>query len=309
MGSDVLSETLEALRLQGTAYFKAEFRAPWGMAIPAKDVAAFHVVVEGGCWLRACGGTRRLGHGDVVLFPEGSAHELVHAPEAPASPAGELLGSDQAEGYGGSGSATTLVCGHFSYDRQALHPFFAALPELVHVPGTEAPHASWVATASQMAAAESASGERGAAVVVDRLAEALLLQTLRQFLATSPSPRGFLAAADDPAIGRALANIHAHPGQRWTVRDLAREAGVSRSGFAQRFRELVGESPMRYLARWRMLAARRLLASGTLSTAEVAERVGYESEFAFAKAFKRFFGEGPGSARRSVGPAPTAVEA
>ncbi len=294
MGSDVLSEILEALRLRGTAYFKAEFRAPWGMAIPAKDVAAFHVVVQGSCWLRASGETRPLRRGDVVLFPEGSSHELVHAPEAEASPAEDLLGSGRDEGptpgYGGSGLATTLVCGHFSYDRGGLHPFFSALPELIHVSAGDGQHASWVATASQMAAAESTSGQRGAAVVVDRLAEALLLQTLRQFL-----------------VGRALACIHGHPDQKWTVVDLAREAGVFRSGLAQRFRELVGESPMRYLARWRMLAARRLLAGGTLGTAEVAQRVGYESEFAFAKAFKRFFGEGPGSTRRSAARTRTAV--
>lgn len=311
MGSDVLSEILEALRLRGTAYFKAEFRAPWGMAIPAKDVAAFHVVVQGSCWLRASGETRPLRRGDVVLFPEGSSHELVHAPEAEASPAEDLLGSGRAEGptpgYGGSGLATTLVCGHFSYDRGGLHPFFSALPELIHVSAGDGQHASWVATASQMAAAESTSGQRGAAVVVDRLAEALLLQTLRQFLAGRSKPEGFLAAVEDPPVGRALACIHGHPDQKWTVVDLAREAGVSRSGLAQRFRELVGESPMRYLARWRMLAARRLLAGGTLGTAEVAQRVGYESEFAFAKAFKRFFGEGPGSTRRSAARTRTAV--
>jgi AraC-like DNA-binding protein len=305
MDSDVLAETLEALRLRGTAYFKAEFRAPWGMALPAGDVAAFHVVVQGGCWLRVPGQPpRELRGGDVLLFPQGAAHELAHAADAEAHPAEELLGRPGERppdsGYGGTGSVTTLVCGHFSYDRRGLHPFFTALPEMIHVSGEDAQHASWVATASQMAAAEATGGQRGASVVVDRLAEALLIQTLRQFLAGSAEPRGFLAAAEDPGIGRALSCIHGHPARRWTVGDLAGEAGMSRSVLAQRFRELVGESPMRYLARWRMLAARRLLTAGALGTAEVAERVGYDSEFAFAKAFKRFFGEGPGAVRRSV---------
>jgi AraC-like DNA-binding protein len=305
MGSDVLAETLEALRLRGTAYFKAEFRAPWGMAIPARDVAAFHVVAHGTCWLRVPRETpRELGQGDVVLFPEGRAHELAHAADAEACPAEELIGQPGEKtpplAYGGTGSATTLVCGHFSYDRRGLHPFFSALPELIHVSGQEGPRASWVATASEMAAAESGSGQRGASAVVDRLAEALLIQTLRQFLASSARTRGFLAAVEDPTVGRALACVHGHPERRWTVGDLAREVGISRSGLAHRFTELVGESPIRYLARWRMLAARRMLAAGALSTAEVSGRVGYDSEFAFAKAFKRFFGEGPGAVRRSA---------
>jgi AraC-like DNA-binding protein len=308
MGSDVLTETLEALRLRGTAYFKAEFRSPWGMAIPAKDVAAFHVVVEGQCWLRVPGETpRELRGGDVVLFPEGTAHELVHAADAEACPAEDLLARPADKpGYGGKGSATTLVCAHFSYDRRGLHPFFAALPEVIHISGEGGQQASWVATASQMAAAESTSGQRGASAVVDRLAEALLIQTLRQFLARSADPRGFLAAVEDPSIGRALACIHGHTERKWTVGDLAREVGISRSGLAERFRDLVGESPMRYLARWRMLAARRLLTAGALGTAEVAERVGYDSEFAFAKAFKRFFGEDPGAVRRAVTQTPAA---
>ncbi len=230
MSSDVLAETLEALRLRGTAYFKADFRAPWGMAVPAKDVAAFHVVVQGQCWLRVPGETpRELGQGDVVLFPEGTAHELVHAADADASPAEDLLGRPGEApklGYGGTGSITTLVCGHFSYDRRGLHPFFAALPKLVHISGEDEPHASWVATASQMAAAESTAGQRGASVVVDRLAEALLIQTLRQFLARSAKPEGFLAAVQDPPVGRALACIHGRPERKWNVGDLAHEAGI-----------------------------------------------------------------------------------
>ena len=229
MSSDVLAETLEALRLRGTAYFKADFRAPWGMAVPAKDVAAFHVVVQGQCWLRVPGETpRELRQGDVVLFPEGTAHELVHAADADASPAENLFGRPGEApklGYGGTGSVTTLVCGHFSYDRRVLHPFFAALPELVHISGKDEPHASWVATASQMAAAESTAGQRGASVVVDRLAEALLIQTLRQFLARSAKPEGFLAAVEDPPVGRALACIHGRPERKWNVGDLAHEAG------------------------------------------------------------------------------------
>lgn len=301
--TDVLAQTLEALRLRGTVYFRAEFCAPWGMAIPAGKVAAFHVVANGECWLRMAESTpRRLARGDIILFPHGHAHELVHSANAQARPATEVLRLISAEKgearIGGTGAATTLVCGHFDYDQQALHPFFQTLPKLIHISAGEEEQATWLATASRLAAAESASQQRGASAVVDRLAEALLMQTLRIFFNRSDCPRGFMAAVEDPQIGRALVCIHEAASRGWSVEDLARESGMSRSAFAQRFRELVGESPMRYVTRWRMLEARELLYNSPLSIPEVSAKVGYSSEFAFAKAFKRFFGEGPGAARR-----------
>lgn len=302
---EVLYQTLEALRLRGTVYFQADFRAPWGMAIPASQVAAFHVVVAGRCWLRlADAPSRALDPGDLVLLPHGLAHELVHDEQGWAEPATELLGSPHGEGdgavYGGTGASTTLVCGHFEYDQRALHPFFESLPEVIHVSAGESEQATWLAAASRLAAAESRVQQQGASVVVDRLAEALLLQTLRLFLKQSHEPRGFLAAAQDPAVGRALLKIHSAPERDWGLDDLASEARLSRSAFSDRFGKLVGESPIRYLSRWRMLSARELLQDPSLSTAAVAARVGYQSEFAFSRAFKRFFGVTPGSARRSA---------
>ena len=302
----IFLHTLEALRLRGTVYFQADFRAPWGMAIPVGEkTAAFHVVADGRCWLRlADEAPRLLVNGDIVLLPHGTSHELVHDSAAEARPASELLSAPSQGGasiaYGGSGTSTTLVCGHFEYDREALHPFFKSLPRVVHISTGQEEQAAWLATASKLAAAESESGQRGASVVVDRLAEALLLQTLHLFLRSNPEPRGFLAAAQDPSIGRVLSCIHELPDRDWTLHELAHEARLSKSTLAERFRDLVGESPIRYLYRWRMLEARKLLQEPTLSTATVAERVGYRSEFAFAKAFKRFFGEGPGAARRSA---------
>ena len=304
MPIDVLAKTLEALRLRGTVYFKADFCAPWGMAVPAGKVAAFHVVAEGACWLRMSGAEPlRLDAGDILLFPHGLAHELVHKAGAQARPATELLSQPRGHStrphYGGEGAVTTLVCGHFEYDHHALHPLFQTLP-VVHIATGEEEQAAWLATAARLAAAESSLQQHGASVVVDRLAEALLLQTLRLFLERTQEPHGFLAAAQDPFVGRALSSMHGEPGKEWSLDELARLAGLSRSAFSERFRELVGESPIRYLSRWRMLAAWELLRDKTLSTAEVASRVGYESEFAFAKAFKRAFGQGPGAARRAA---------
>ena len=298
---DLLAGTLNALRLRGTVYFEADFRPPWGMAIPSKDVAAFHIVAAGACWLRGAGAEKpvRLGPGHIALVPQGDAHELVHDAEGRAAPPAEAL-ERQRSVDPQAGPVTRLVCGHFDYDARALHPFFRSLPSLVHIETGEAEASAWLATAARLAAAESEGGQRGASAVVDRLAEALLLQTLRLYLDHTSEPRGFLAAVRDRRIGRALAGIHEQPGRDWTLAGLARAAGLSRSAFADRFRELVGETPMRYLACWRMLTARSLLEQGDLSTAEVAARVGYQSEFAFAKAFKRAFGIGPGASRRSA---------
>ncbi len=292
------------LRLRGTVYFQADFGAPWGMAVPASQVAAFHVVATGHCWLRLQGETSiGLERGDIVLLPHGAAHELVHEEGASAAPAAELLSQprqEEAPAYGGDGTTTTLVCGHFEFDREALHPFFETLPEILHISTGDDEHSDWLATAARLAAAESKGAQRCASVVVDRLAEALLLQTLRLYLDRAQEPRGFLAAVRDPAIGRALSRLHHDTAHDWSLCELAEIAGLSRSSFAERFKELVGESPMRYLFRWRMLAAREQLQEGSLSTAAVASRVGYSSEFAFAKAFKRFFGKGPGAMRRSA---------
>jgi AraC-like DNA-binding protein len=287
-------------------YFKADFCSPWGMAVPAKEVAAFHLVVAGACWLRVGGSApRALGPGHVVLFPRGRAHALSHPREAEAWPAEEVVGrlSEGSSGlrFGEAGGETTrLVCGHFSYQGEGLHPFFTTLPEVLEVQLPQGEQASWLTAAAELAAAESASAERGAAVVVDRLAETLLLQTLRVFLATNPHAQGFLAAVEDPALGRALASIHASCQRSWTVEELARESGISRSSFAERFKTQVGESPMRYLARWRMIRARELLADPSLTASAVAGRVGYASEFAFSRAFKRIWGQGPGALRRSA---------
>lgn len=300
MQVDILAEALEALKLKGTVYFEADFRAPWGMAIPANQVAAFHIVAAGACWLRLSGREPvEMSAGDIALLPHGNAHELKHAREAETLPAEEVLEKMATEPLGGSGTKTSLICGHFAYEHKALHPFFESLPDVVHV-GADGERASWLATASRLAAAESAAGQRGASAVVDRLAEALLMQTLRVFFDRSPESSGFIAAMRDPNLGRALSALHGDVARDWSLDDLARRAGLSRSSFADRFRQLVGESPMKYLARWRMLEARELLRDPALSIAAVASRVGYHSEFAFSRTFKRFHGDSPGTARRSA---------
>ncbi len=305
---DVLSDILRSLKLRGTVYFRADFQAPWGMEVPSTGFANFHIVAAGACWLREASSREpvRMKRGDVVLFPRGAPHALLSAPDAETAAAASVLekagageGEDKTLRFGGDGPRTTLICGHFDYDRSVSHPLFETLPEVLRIHSGETSVDALSETAASLAAAESRSRRLGSAAVVDRLAEVLLVETLRAYLETSREPPVFLAALQDAAIGKALARLHEQPSRSWTVESLARCAGLSRTVFAHRFRRLVDEAPMRYLARWRLLLARDLLAETELGTAEIASRVGYRSEFAFAKAFKRQHGQGPGAFRRT----------
>lgn len=308
---DILTDILRAQRLRGTVYFRADFRQPWGLDIQGGEFANFHIVARGRCWMRTrdAEGVRVLEEGDVVMFPHGGAHALLHAPDATAVPASQLLDGGGATApddtgcrvFGGGGAVTTtLICGHFEYDRRFPHPLFESLPPTMHVSAARHGRAAWMATAGQLASAESALQGPGVSVIVDRLAEALLVQALLAYVDEMPQleVRSFLAAIQDRSIGRVLEMMHHDINREWTLSELAQAACVSRSVFVERFRAMVGDSPMVYLACWRMLKARELLLDTSWSVAQVADAVGYKSEFAFAKAFKRRFQLAPGAMRR-----------
>ncbi|GAB4373088.1 MAG: AraC family transcriptional regulator [Acidobacteriota bacterium] len=298
--SDLLSDVLRRTALRGTVYFKADFAAPWAMAIGRRQVAAFHVLVRGRCFVRDDDGLVELQPGDIVVYPHGDPHALLSEPDAHPVPAEDLLATNPESGMalGGRGDISTLICGHFERDTRLEHPLFATLPGRIHLPARGDGDASWLATATELAVLESGSRRAGSAAVTDRLAEVLLIQVLRLWAERLERPAGFLSALSDAGLSRALALLHQHPENTWTVEQLARAARMSRSHFAARFRESVGVTPIAYLAEWRMLLARRLLEEGTDSVARVAEQVGYSSEWAFSKAFKRAWGENPGAVRR-----------
>jgi AraC-like DNA-binding protein len=302
---DVLSDILSSLRLGGGVYFRCEMSAPWGMAMPHTSVAEFHVVVRGNCWLRMPGQREliALQGGDVVAFPHGGAHGLVDAPEREELPAAEILEGQSVEHFGpvthgGGGLPASILCGYFEFDRDSLHPLVAALPPLIHLRGTESSEFAWLQTALQFMIHETLAAKPGAEAVVSRLAGVLFVQMVRAYVAQSNSPPAMLAAIADKQIGAALAFMHKEPARAWTLDTLARSAGMSRSALAARFHQLVGNTPMQYLTMWRMQRARKLLGESALSTAAIAERVGYQSEAAFAKAFKKALGTGPGAYRR-----------
>jgi AraC-like DNA-binding protein len=307
VGVEPLTDILRSLRLTGTVYFQADFGAPWGMSLRGGELANFHIVVRGRCWVRPAptADAIPLEEGDLVVFPHGDSHDLLNDVGAEVVPAQRLVGIEGRQGeserraagpYGGRGERTTLICGHFEYDQRVAHPLFAALPPMIHL---RAPSTSpWVRTAAGLTAQEASAGQPGSGAIVDRLAEVLLMQILRAHVETLDDPATFLASLTDPAVAGALAEIHAAPEAQWTLASLARTVGMSRSGFAEHFKSRCGLSPMSYLTQWRMLRGRELLWTTSLTMAEVAARVGYHSEFAFAKAFKRTFGEAPGAVRR-----------
>lgn len=313
---DLLGNVLEGLRLESTVFCHARFSAPWGFSKAALEGAPFHAIMTGRAWV-ALPDTPpfEIEAGDFILLPQGDQHLLLCAPDAEATSFTDLLDErgaklwqpgQQCAGpvileHGGDGDVTTLVSGVFAFADRRRNPLVAALPRIIHVRGCEGAAVPWLETTLRYLADEAASQLPGAGAVTARLADILFIQAVRAHLALHPTQTpGWLQGMTDPAIGRTLALIHAAPSNAWSVEVLARQAGMSRSGFSARFTALVGEGPIEYLTRWRMHeAAGRLLAT-KLSIVEIAENCGYRSEVAFSKAFKRWAGVPPASYRRKL---------
>lgn len=306
--TDVLSDILKSIHLGGGVLFRCDMSAPWGMAISKSSTAEFHVIVRGSCWLRIEGRKEpiALQGGDVVAFLHGGAHGLVDAPEREARPAAEILEGQSVENYGpvtygGGGLPASILCGYFEFDRDSLHPLVAALPPFIHLRGTESSELAWLQTSLNFMIQEAMAAKPGAEAIVTRLAGVLFVQMVRAYIEQSKSPPAMLAAIADRQVGAALALMHKEPARPWTLDSLARGAGMSRSALAARFHQLVGDTPMKYLTLWRIQLARQLLGQSALGTGAIAERVGYQSEAAFSKAFKKAVGSGPGAYRRERG--------
>ncbi len=297
---DTLSDVLNLMHLRGCVYFLRNFAAPWGMEMPDGPYAQFHMVVRGRCWLRFEDITVGLAGGDVVVFPGGEGHVLLDDPNTVPVPGMTVLKAHAARQpiFVGGGERARLLCGHFEFDRSFRHPLVEELPRLIHIKGLSAEQPGWFEAVTHMLIRETGADEPGATTVVDRLAEVLFIQVLRAYLLRSRPVRGFLAAVRDEQINRALKAIHAAAGSELTLVDIARQAGMSRSNLARRFKEILGETPINYLTRWRMLKARELLRISGRSLSDIAESVGYGSEAAFSRAFKRQFKQSPGVFRR-----------
>ena len=305
---DVLTEALASMRTDRPASVRTNGRAPWGLRMPSTAGAGFHVVLHGRCWLVPQLSTGpaepvRLAAGDVVFLRSGPEHVLADDPATPARIAGaEYFQDDELMGaynVGGSGELTSLLCGNYHLDRARPHPLVSQLPELIHLRTGDGRHPQ-LTSAVELLRAELDGLRIGSSGIVPALIDSLLLYILRAWMDESPTlSAGWATALKDPAIAPALAAMHADPANAWTVESLAARAGLSRAAFAKKFNTMVGEPPLTYLTRWRMTTAARLLRESDAPLAAVAARTGYGSEFAFAKAFKREYGQAPGGYRRA----------
>ena len=314
---DALSETLRVVRLVGAIFINAKFTAPWCYHSPSADSAApllepgaervviFHLITEGECFVELGNEPpMRLTAGDAIVFPQGDAHRMTSQPEvAPASGgrlAAVLTRRPRQLNYGGGGATTRLVCGYLACDARLAKMLLAGLPALLRVNVRGSNAGIWLEASVRYALAEARSPRPGGAGVLAKLAEVLFIEVLRLYMNEQSVGRtGWLAGVGDRIVGAALNALHKQPSRPWTLEELAREAGTSRSVLAERFQHLVGSSPMQYLTQWRMLLAANLLARSNAPLARIAEDVGYQTDTAFSRAFRREFGEPPATWRRS----------
>ena len=313
---DVLSEVLKVVRLEGALFFNGEFSAPWcvdssrseamatHLATGAQHLIMYHFLTEGRAYARLREGERvELTAGDIVIFPHGDAHRLGNGlTDKPVD--GQAMAAHLADGlklarFGGGGELTRFVCGYLACDARLCEIFLSGLPKILKVNVSGEPSGQWLANSIRFSVDHANGGSAGSGLVLAKLSEVLLVETLRRYIsALPPDQTGWMAGARDPVIGQALALLHKAPAHPWTIAELAKRTGLSRTRLAERFRHFLGESPMAYLAQWRLKLGAEILRSSEGSVAEVADAVGYGSEAAFNRAFKREFDCPPAQFRR-----------
>jgi AraC-like DNA-binding protein len=318
MSTDTLSAVLRAVRLTGAVFFSVDAAAPWVAESPAghelgpqlmpgaEHIIEYHVITAGTCWGGVVDGAPvRLDAGDIIVFPQGDAHVMSSAPGMRGMPSPELFRRASqtrmpvfVEMNGGGSDRAELICGFLGCDARPFNPLLATLPRVMHVrrgPEQDGVLEQFV----KLALSESLAQRAGSDVVLARLSELMFVEVVRRYIGTLPPGNvGWLAGLRDESVGRVLGVLHDRPAHPWSLEDLAREVGVSRSVLAERFTHFVGVPPMQYLAQWRMQLASTLLSSTTQSLAEIADRVGYGSEAALSRAYKRWVGVAPAEWRR-----------
>lgn len=297
---DGLSAVLDQIRLNSVIYFKSAFTPDWGMDVPQGPYAQFHIIAEGECYFKCAGeATKELTAGDILIFPNGTAHWLAHNLQSKKISGQEVVSSIQQGNsiFSGNHSATTLICGHFEFDRSVDHPFLSSLPDIIHIKNIKETGFSWIMNIANLLITETQTASTGSKIIVHRLAEALFISAIRFYIAQHHN-QPFLAALYDQKISATLQQIHTYPEKDWSVDNLSKEAGMSRTSFANHFRNKVGQTPMHYLTNWRMLIAQRILEESEEPIAEVAEKIGYGSEQSFNRAFKKVVRQTPAKYRR-----------
>jgi AraC-like DNA-binding protein len=313
---DAFSEILSGVKLVGAVFFNAEFSAPWGLSVPAsKQIAErfvpgaahsllYHLVVEGSAVVEmADGEPLELGSGDIVIFPNGDAHHMSSKGAKRPFPNYGITAKIEERDLsplhaGGGGETSRFVCGYMTCDPNLSRPILSGLPPVFKVNiGTDR-SGQWLESSILHLVDEAVSGRVGSEAMLAKLSEALFVDTLRRYVAGLPEQqRGWLTGARDPIVGKSLGLMHRRVAHPWTIASLADEVGISRSALVQRFTRYLSEPPMAYLTRWRLQLAARSLERTSRGVAEIASEVGYESEAAFNRAFKREFGLPPGQYR------------
>lgn len=310
---DPLSDVLRAVRLNGAFFYLVEASAPWSTAsVPARELTprvlpdaehliSYHILLSGVCWGGLQGEPQVcMQPGDVIVFPHGDPHVM-------SSDAGRRMPGDDASGapsrYPGTvylGAAprrdTRFVCGFLGCDLRPFNPLLASLPRCLHLPGAAG---GWLAHFPRQVVEESQQGRLGSETILTRMAELMFVEVVRRHVERMPEQNaGWLSGLSDPVVGPALVQLHEQPARPWTLAELAKAISTSRTVLAERFTEMVGVPPMAYLARWRMQLASEQLTHGSAKVATIASQVGYESEAAFSRAFKRETGTSPATWRR-----------
>ncbi|MGA0609420.1 AraC family transcriptional regulator [Caldimonas sp. KR1-144] len=317
---DALSETLRVVRLVGAIFINARFTAPWCYQSPpaasaapllepgAENVVIFHLITEGECYAEVGEAAPvHLVAGDVIVFPQGDAHRMTSEPGVPPARPGAQLQEVLSRRprqlvYGGGGASTRIVCGYLACDARLARMLFAGLPPLVKVNVRGSNAGMWLEASVRYALAEARSPRPGGAGVLAKLAEVLFIEVLRMYVNEGAEGRtGWLAGLGDRIVGVALNAMHARPAHAWTLDELAQVAHTSRSVLAQRFQQIVGTAPMQYLTQWRMTMAANLLCRSKAPLAQIAEDVGYQTDTAFSRAFRREYGVPPDAWRRHRG--------
>src|SRR5436190_976372 len=314
---DAISEILSGVKLNGALFFSAELSAPWGFSSPASNMLApllapgaphlviYHFVIDGEAFVQmADGQCVELGPGDVVVLPHGDPHQMTSGRVVTTtSMTSAILSKVKSHDLsplqtGGGGDTARYVCGYMACDPLLSRPILSGLPPVFKVNIRTDRSGQWLENSILHLVEEAASGQIGSAAMLAKLSEALFVDTLRRYIASLPEQQGgWLAGARDPVVGRSLGLLHSRVGHPWTLADLAGEVGISRSALVERFTRYLSEPPMTYLTRWRLQLAARSLERTSRGVAEIAADIGYESEAAFNRAFKREFGQPPGRYR------------
>jgi len=304
---DPLTEVLLPVRVRSSLYCRSEFSAPWGFAVEARPSATFHLLLEGEGWLEVADGSepRRIGRGDLVLLPRGHAHQLRDHPQSTAPLLTELLARNPPAGgllrHGGGGPQTHILCGRYALESPGPVALLAALPSVVHVRSAAAENRHWLPATIEWLRGEVHSQAPGTDAVIARLSEVLITQALRQTLLHLDGwSRAAAGGLKDPKIAAALRLIREQPGRDWTVSELAASVAMSRSAFAAQFHRLIGRSPMRFLADYRLHRAAQYLQTTPATLIQIARDTGYETEASLSRAFKRAYGLPPSEYRRTA---------